>query len=198
MPPRATPARSLRVLAAGAPFVFTLAWLVLGALTPGFSGVDQSISSIAQLGAPLAAWMAAAFVLQGLGQCAGAVLAWRTPQARLVAASLALAGAGTIGVGAFPLPGPDGPNWLGSAHSVFAAAAFLGLHLAAATAAASSAVPRWLRGLAVLALAVALPNLAFFLAHLGRDGTWFGGSERAFVTVLIAWCAALAWWRTAE
>ena len=135
--------------------------------------------------------MVAAFVLQGLGQLACATLAWRRDGSRWVGAWLAVGGIGTIAAGLLPLPGP-GSSAGGTGHSVGATLAFVGLHLGVLAGACSARLPRRLRLAGALALAVALPDLAWFLAHLGQDGTWYGGSERTFVTVLLAWCAALA------
>jgi hypothetical membrane protein len=182
----------LRVLAVGAPVAFTACWLVVGVLTPGYDQTRLTISGLAEQGQPHRAWMTAGFVLQGLGQLAGAALALRRPRERWVSAALTLGGLGTIAVALVPLPGATGPVWLATGHSLAATAAFVGLHLAALAGLASSRVPRGLRVAAALALVVALPNLAWFLAHLSSGGGWYGGSEKAFVTVLLAWCAALA------
>lgn len=188
-----SPDRPLLVaLAAGAPVVFTGSWLLLGALTDGYSQRADTISALAGVGAPYAGPMVAAFIVQGVGQLAGAWLAWAQPRARWVAVSLAVAGVGTLLAGAIQLPDGGGPQWLATGHALAATAAFGGLHLAALAGALSPAVPRWLRAAAVAGLAVALPHLAFFVAYLGPGGEWFGYAEKAFTTVLLAWCGALA------
>lgn len=182
-------------LAAGAPVVFTGGWALLGELTDGYSQRADTISALAAIGAPQAAPMVGAFVIQGCGQLAGAVLAARQPAARWVSAALTVAGVGTLLAGAIRLPDDGGPAWLSAGHAVAATAAFGALHLAALAGAMTPAVPRWLRAGAVVALAVALPHLVWFVADLGDPGPWFGYAEKAFTTVLLAWCAALAVWR---
>jgi hypothetical protein len=188
-----SPERAVQLLASGAPAVFSLAWLGLGSLTDGYSQVRDTISELAALGAPTSGAMTTALALLGAGQLAGAVLAWRRPRAAGVAASLVLAGIGTLGVGALPLPGAVGPSWLTSAHAVTATAAFGGLHLAALTGALSPALSRRLRVAGAVSLAVALPHLVQFVSGLGGPGAASGYLEKAFTTVLLAWCAALAW-----
>lgn len=185
----------LRTLAVGAPVLFTACWLGLGALTPGYDQSRLTISQLAAQGAEHRHAMTAGFVVQGLGQLAGAVLALRAPRERWISAALTLGGLGTIAVALVPLPGASGPAWLGTGHSLAATAAFVGLHLAALAGLLSRRVPRWLRFAAAGALVVALPDLGWFLTHLHGGGEWYGGGEKTFVTVLLAWCAALAWFR---
>jgi hypothetical protein len=155
--------------------------------------VRGTISELAELGATTSGAMTTALALLGVGQLAGAVLAWRRPRAAGVAASLVLAGVGTLGVGALPLPGAAGPAWLSSAHAAAATVAFGGLHLAALAGALSPALSRRLRLAGAVALAVAVPHLVQFVLGLGGTNTASGYLEKAFTTVLLAWCAALAW-----
>jgi hypothetical membrane protein len=188
-----SPTRAVRLLASAAPALFTLAWLGLGAVTPGYSQAAGTISELAEVGALTAGAMTTALAVLGTGQLAGAVLAWRRPRVTAVAASLVLAGIGTLGVGALPLPGAGGPEWLATAHVAAAAVAFGGLHLAALTGALSPALSRRLRVAGAVSLAVALPHLVQFVSGLGGPGTAAGYLEKAFTTVLLAWCAAVAW-----
>ena len=188
-----SPTRAVRLLASGAPVLFTLAWLGLGALTPGYSQVAGTISELATIGAPTAGAMTTALALLGTGQLAGAVLAWRRPRAPSVAGSLVLAGVGTLAVGTLPLPGTGGPGWLSSAHVAAATMAFGGLHLAALSGALSPALSRRLRVAGAASLAVAVPHLVQFVSGLGGSGTAAGYLEKTFTTVLLAWCAAVAW-----
>jgi hypothetical protein len=188
-----SPTRAVRLLASGAPVLFTLAWLGLGAVTPGYSQAAGTISELAETGAPTAGAMTTALAVLGTGQLAGAVLARRGPRAPAVAASLALAGIGTLAVGALPLPGAGGPGWLASAHVAAATVAFGGLHLAALTGALSPALSRRLRVAAAVSLAVALPHLVQFVSAPRGPGTAAGYLEKTFTTVLLAWCAAVAW-----
>ncbi len=192
--PAPAPPSTVRWLAGAAvlaPLAFTLAWLVLGATRPGYSPTGDTISELAAVSTPLAGVMVAAFVVQGLGQLACAALAWRRYRAAWLAGWLVVAGLGTLAAGVLRLPDPvvGGPA---SGHSLGATAAFVGLHLAVAAGGLSRRLPRALRLAAVPALAVALPNLAWFLTHLSGGGAWYGGSEKAFVTVLLAWCVGLA------
>ncbi len=172
--------------------LFTAAWWVLGSATAGYSQRDDTISAVAAVGARNASPMVAAFGLQGLGQLAGSRLAVLAPRAGWVAAWLAVGGVGTLLAGVIRLPDDGGPAWLSTGHALAATAAFAGLHLAVLAGALSSAVPRRLRVAAVVALAVALPHLALFLLRLGSSGAWLGYCEKAFTTVLLIWCAALA------
>lgn len=186
------PYRALQALAAGAPVMFTGAWLLLGASTPGYSQRADTISALAARGAPHAEPMVAAFVVQGLGQLAGARLAWSAPDERWVGRWLAVAGAGTLLAGVVQLPAAAGPGWRSGAHALAATAAFGGLHLAVLSGARTRSPPHWLRGSAALALGLAVPHTAWFLAQLRSGGAWEGYAEKAFTTVLLAWCAALA------
>jgi hypothetical protein len=189
--PSATSA--LRALASGAPVLFTAAWLLLGGLSDGYSQRGGTISELAEQGAVTAGAMTTALAVLGVGQLAGWVLAWQRPRAPAVGWSLVLAGAGTLAVAALPLPGAAGPRWLTSAHALAATAAFGGLHLAALSGSLSGALPRRLRVAGAAALAVALPHLVGFVSGLDGPGRWSGYLEKAFTTVLLAWCAALAW-----
>jgi hypothetical protein len=186
----------LVALAAGAPLVFTGSWLLLGALQDGYSQGADTISAVAAVGAPYAGAMVAAFVVQGLGQLAGAALARAEPTAPWVAGWLAVGGVGTLLAGAVRLPDDGGNPLLATGHALAATAAFGGLHLAVLAGALSRAVPRWLRVSAVAALVVAVPHLVWFVTKLGQDEPLFGYAEKVFTTVLLAWCAALALGRT--
>ncbi len=185
-------ARPWQLLAAGAPVLFTAAWWALGSATGGYSQRADTISAVAAVGAPHAALMVPAFLVQGLGQLAGARLALLDPRASRVATWLAVGGVGTLLAGVVRLPDDGGPAWLSTGHALAATAAFAGLHLAVLAGALSPSVPRWLRVAAVVALAVALPHLGWFLAHLAGGDAWSGYCEKVFTTVLLAWCAALA------
>lgn len=177
----------LVVLAAGGGPVFTLAWLVLGFLTPAHDQRGDTISALAAEGAPLAVPMVVAFAVQGVGQLALATLTARRVSA--VSASLVVAGLGTLLAGAFRVP-DDGSA--ATVHTLAATAAFGGLHLAAVAGALSRSLPRALRVGAVVALVVALPHTTWFVVQLDDPGPWFGYAEKAFTTALLAWTTAVA------
>ncbi|MEO7746306.1 MAG: DUF998 domain-containing protein, partial [Actinomycetota bacterium] len=105
-------------VAVGAPVLFTAAWLLLGAATPGYSQRADTISALAGVGAPHAALMVAAFLVQGLGQLAGAALAVCDPAARWVSRWLVVAGVGTLLAGVIRLPDGGGPAWLSTGHAL--------------------------------------------------------------------------------
>src|SRR4051794_24230019 len=103
---RRVPARretALVVAATAGPVLFTATWLVVGLVQARYSAHRSTISALAAVGAPHAAWVVAAFVVQGLGQLACARLAWHRDGARWVAAWLAISAAGTIAAGLLPL-----------------------------------------------------------------------------------------------
>ena len=77
----ARPARLLALCAAAGPVLFTLAWLILGFVSPGFTMWDVTIAPYLPLSAaisglglgPTGPWMNAAFVASGLLIAIGAV-----------------------------------------------------------------------------------------------------------------------------
>jgi len=142
---------------------FTLAWLGLGAVTPGYS---QAGAGPERRG-----------VRRRTAAC-------RARDGRRCGADSSRCGRE---------PGASGPGWLGSAHVAAATVAFGGLHLAALTGALSPALSRRLRVAGVVSLAVALPHLVQFVSGPRGPGTAAGYLEKAFTTVLLAWCAAVAW-----
>lgn len=184
------PARALVVIAAVGGPAFTLAWVVLGLLAPGYDHRADTISALSAVGASTAVPMLAAFALQGFGQLALAAVAARL-RLPWVAVSLVVAGTGTLLAGAIRLP-DDGPSAAATAHALAAVAAFGGLHLAVLAGSLAGSLPRGLRLGALVALVVALPHTASFVLQLGDPGPWLGYAEKAFTTVLLVWTTALA------
>lgn len=185
---------SLAVMAASAPVIFTGAWWVIGVLD-GEDASRVTISHLAAQAAPRGGWMVAALLAQGCGQVANAALARRVGGGRGLPLALLAAGIGTLGAGLLRVPAPDvADESSATGHAVAATVAFVGLHVATLVGALSPRLPRWLRGSAVVALVVALPNLGWFLLRPNGSDVWAGGSERTFVTVLVAWTVALACW----
>jgi hypothetical protein len=112
------PARRLALGAVAGPALFTLAWLILGFLSPGYtlfgtliapySPISQPISGLG-LG-PTGAFMNTAFVLSGLVLLAGVAGIFQTvrpsgrrPAGRVSAALLALSPLGLVVAGSFTL-----------------------------------------------------------------------------------------------
>ncbi len=190
MSTRRGPALLLVVLGAVGGPAFTLTWLVLGALSPGYDQSADTISALAAVGATTAGPMLVAFAVQGTGQLALAAVALQL-RLRAVAASLVVAGVGTLVAGAVRLP-DDGSSAAATAHALAAVAAFGGLHAAVLAGALDGALPRWLRGLAALTLVAAVPHTAWFVHQLADAGPWFGYAEKAFTTVLLVWTTTLA------
>lgn len=185
-----TPAVPLVALGAVGGPVFTLAWLTLAEVAPGYDQRADTISALAAVGATTAGPMLVAFAVQGMGQLALAAVAARL-RLRAVAGALTVAGLGTLVAGAVRLP-DDGSSAAATAHALAAVAAFGGLHAAVLAGALSTALPRRMRAAAALALAVAVPHTAWFVLQLGDPGEWFGYAEKAFTTVLLVWTTTFA------
>jgi hypothetical membrane protein len=200
--PRARAPETARWLALGAiagPALFTLAWVVLGLLRPGYSPVSDQISGLGV--GPDAPLMNAAFVLQGLLLLAGVagIFSRTTGEARGVAARLACAAL-------LALPA------LGSAmDGVFTWQSAIRLHLLGfslvltpvlgflATGFFLRGVPRWRRFGSWLLLGspltLALAYLFFqTFSPYAPAGTGVAGlTERILVVEVLAWYVAMGW-----
>lgn len=84
------------------PTGFIAAWATAGALTKGYSPVQESISRLAAVGAPKRRLMTAGFVCFGVAVPAYGV-ALRQSLAGPTWAAATVSGVATLGVGAFPL-----------------------------------------------------------------------------------------------
>jgi hypothetical protein len=209
----ATP-RATRWLALGAlagPALFTLAWLVLGFLSPGFtifgtkiapySPISQPISGLG-LG-PTAPFMNAAFVLSGILLMAGVIGVFQTqtisassrPAARWAcAALLALSPLGLVVAGIFTLEEPL-PHLIGfllttgiPVLSFLAVGFFL------------RGIPRWRRFGTWLLLGSPLTLLLVVLFFLTFDQVTIvaghgvaGLTQRILALEVLAWFAAMGW-----
>ena len=99
-----------RVLAAGGvvgPVAFVAAWTVCGAVTDGYSPVQDAISDLAAVGAPTRVAMTAGFVVFGIGVIAFGFALRAALHSRAWIAAIGT-GACTIGVAATPLGGWSG------------------------------------------------------------------------------------------
>jgi Protein of unknown function (DUF998) len=194
----------LRSLAVGGPVLFTLDWLLLGRSHADYDARQETISA-------LSAHDASRWELMVVGQVALAasfvavaalfVLALGRRGA-ITAALLGLAAEGTAQLTAFrtictrsdagwcaPLPRSAYPHqqW---AHGVGAGISFTSLHLACLACAWATWRVAGLRDVAVVALvaeAIALPALLWFLANAGT--TWHGLAEKLFLTSLAVFIA---------
>ena len=184
------PSAALVGLAAAGGPVFTLAWVALGARSPGYDQRADTISALAAVGAATATPMLAAFAVQGAGQLALAAVAGRLRR-RAVSTSLVVAGLGTLVAGAVRLP-DDGASAAATVHALAAVAAFGGLHAAVLAGTLDRALPRWLRAGGALVLAVAVPHTVWFVLQLDDAGPLFGYAEKAFTTMLLVWTTTLA------
>ena len=114
-----------RVLAAGGvvgPVAFVAAWTVCGAVTDGYSPVQDAISDLAAVGAPTRVAMTAGFVVFGIGVIAFGFALRAALHSRAWIAAIGT-GACTIGVAATPLGGWSGDT----AHAVFAGLGYVTL-----------------------------------------------------------------------
>jgi hypothetical membrane protein len=210
----ATPAtsRSARMLALGTiagPALFTLAWLVLGFLSPGYTLFGTWIAPYSPISQPISGlglgatgpFMNAAFILNGLLLIAGVVGVFQTmradgrPAARWAcAALLALTGLGSVIDGVFTLEAVL-PHLIGFLLAVVSPAlSFLvtGLFL--------RGIPRWRRfgtWLLVGSPLTLLLVVAFFATFVPTvEGVQEGASglaQRLLALEVFAWLAAMGW-----
>lgn len=196
--------RLLRLCTVGGALVFTLDWLVLGWMHAGYDPRRETISSLAAHNAK--AWQV---MTLGLLAFAVAVLALAVLCALALgrrgwppAGLLAISAFGTLQLTVFrtictvsdsgwctPLPHSTYPHqqW---AHGVGAGIAFASLHLACLACAWATWPVDGLRDVAVAGLvsvAIALPNLLWFLAN--TTSPWHGFAEKLFLTSLAAFVA---------
>lgn len=199
------PARWLALGAVAGPALFTLAWLVLGFLSPGFTMFGTRISPYSPVSAgisglglgPTGAYMNAAFVLNGVLLLVGIAAALRDlrPAPRWICTVLlGLVPLGSILDGIFNLEAPI-PHYtgallgFGSPIVTFLVAGMLLRHS-----------PRWRHFAAwmIAASPVTLVLLVLYFATFsptaaGAEHGIAGLTERILVTEVIAVLAALGW-----
>ncbi len=175
-----TPARRLLLLGGVAgPAAFVGAWLVGGLLREGYDPVEQTISRLAEQGAPTQPLMTAGFVAFGVLVPAYASRL-RPGSLRLAATASGLA---TLGVAATPLS-PAGGTTLDSLHYVAAATGYAAQ--AASPLLGATALPR-----PALSRAVGVACAASLVASLvdsRRAGLW----QRLGLGLVDVWFAVLA------
>ena len=193
------PARTLRLLAAcgvAGPALFTLAWIVLGLLRPGYDPVAQFISELAERGAPGAPPMIAAFLALGARTLAFSVGLHRGIAggrgAPLGPALVAVFGACTIGSGLFRCdPGCGGASLSNTLHTAITHAGLGALVLATLLLPFRLARDgRW-RDLRPYSWLTGLVATAIFASGFER----FGGAglgQRLFIGLLFLWLAVMA------
>jgi hypothetical protein len=196
--------RLLTALATWAPVVFTLVWFLLGRSHDGYSARAETISALSAYDAPRWWVMAAGQLVLATGFVAGAMLAMGVLGRRGIppAVLLGLAAVGTVQATAArticsstnaawctPLP-HTAHGWAQWWHGVGAGIAFTSLLLAClAMVWACYPIPglRRLAWVSLVAEAIALPHVLWFLNNVGTD--WHGWAEKVFLTTLAAWSA---------
>lgn len=180
------------------PILFTATWLILGLLYEGYSTVGGTISVLAAYGAPYAAVMIIAFVIQGTAMITIAVLVRRwLPRSAPAAAVLGLNGAGTAVVGLVRTTCGEGDrSWCSvsggyaasvTAHAAIATVTLLLLAVAPLVVAwGAGRVDRSLRSVTLAVSALGTPLLIWFAVDTGA-----GWAEKLFVTLLIGWAGWL-------
>jgi hypothetical protein len=205
----APPAHRLALAAAAGPVLFTLAWLVLGFLSTGYTLFDHRFTDYSPISQPIsglgmgatAPYMNAAFVLTGLMLIAGLVGVFRTTAAagppalrRTAVALLAATGAGQVVCGVFNLEAVM-PHMLG-----FVLA--LGTPIVAFPLAGRyfRRIPGWRRFGTLLLLGGPLTLallIAFFMTFQptadGAENGIAGLVQRAGVVEVHAWFVAMGW-----
>lgn len=206
----ATPvvARWLALGAVAGPVLFTVAWFVLGFLSPGFTIFGSQVAPYSPVSAdisglglgPTAPFMNTAFVLSGLLLAVGVIGAlYSIPEMGTVArwtgiVLLGLAPLGTIMDGIFTLESPF-PHFLGAGlgfGSPILSFLITGLLL--------RRIPRWRRFAnrlllgSPLTLALVVLHFATFSPTVEGAKTGVAGlTERALIVEVLAWFVALGW-----
>jgi hypothetical membrane protein len=176
-----------RLLALGGvigPLAFIGCWAVAGAVTAGYSAVDDAISDLAAVGASTRVAMTTGFLVFGVGLIAFG-MGLRMVLAGPAWIAAVVTGAGTIGVAATPLGGWSGD----AAHAVCAGIGYLSL-VALPLLAAAPFAANGRRGWARASVSVAVVSGACLVAStLGpAHGFW----QRAGLTVGDAWIVTVA------
>lgn len=174
---------------AAAPALLIGGWtLAAGRQRVGFDPVVETISALAAHGAD-ARWVMTT-ALAGLGLCHLATAAALRRAARPGRALLALGGAATLGVAAFPLPADDSGS---PAHAATAGIAFVTLAIWPAAATRADAPAVLTPAVAVPAAAILSGLVLWFFAALVVDEEHVGLAERTAAGAQALWPLAAAW-----
>jgi hypothetical membrane protein len=179
--------RRVRLLALGGvvgPLTFVGCWAVAGAVTHGYSPIDDAISDLAAVDAPTRVAMTTGFVVFGVGLVAFGLALRHSLGGGAWMAAIAT-GTCTIAVAATPLGGWSGD----SVHATFAGlgyAAIVLLPALAAPALAARGRTGWARASWFMSLAAAL-----FLV-VSTFGPGHGAWQRLGLTVGDAWIVVTA------
>ncbi len=176
-------ARLVPVAGIVGPAAFIVAWMVAGALTTGYSWIDDAISRLAAVGAPARVLMTAGFVCFGVGVPVYAIVLRRHLAGPAWIAAVT-SGAATLGVALFPL---GTSSTIDGAHNAMAAAGYLALVAIPLLAVRPLVVARQ-RAVAVGSLVVAALAGACLAASL--VGPAHGLYQRAGLTVVDLWLMA--------
>jgi ubiquinone/menaquinone biosynthesis C-methylase UbiE/hypothetical membrane protein len=199
---RSATATSLARAAIAGPIIFTIAWMALGLLRPGYSFISQPISVLGV--GPNAALMNGAFVVMGLLMMVGVVGIFQSIRELGTAARcactllLGVSGLGAIMCGVFTYKAAPFPHFLGLVLGFLSTV--VGLLVTGITL---RRVPRWRRfgGFLILAspltFALMYVNGATFNLSMVEAGVGVAGlTERIAVIELHWWYVALAWLAT--
>lgn len=206
-PVAANTSRWLALGAVAGPLVFTLAWVVLGFVSPGYTLWDQRIEPYSALSQPIsglglgptAPFMNAAFVVMGLLAIAGAVgifhsipqLSTRT--ARTCAALLALHGGGAIMDGIFTLESIL-LHLAGFLIALTPIATFLFIGRTLRRTPGWLRVGNWLLVASPLTLTLAVVYFATFNPEAAAAGQGVAGlTQRILLVELQAWLVLMGW-----
>jgi uncharacterized protein DUF998 len=206
-------ARWLALGAVAGPVLFTLAWLVLGFLSPGFTIFGTRIAPYSPISAgisglglgPTAPYMNAAFVLNGVLLLVGVVAAvqcireLRTAAAWSCTMLLGLSPLGSIMCGIFTLESPT-PHYLGALLGFgFPVVSFLITGLLLRRIALWQRFGRGLLfGSPLTLVLLVLYFVTFSPTAAGAEHGVAGLTERILITEVLAWFVALGWlafWR---
>lgn len=195
------PARWLALGTAAGPVLFTLAFIVLGSLRPGYSSVSGQVSTLAV--GPNGAFMRAAFLLDGLLTTVGVVAVFQGLRHELgmvarwaCAVLLALSPLGLLWAGIFTID-------YGAVHALGPIVAFgtpvvtypvVGLLLRRAPSWRRFATVMLLGGPLTLALLVGFTNsVPQSVMRAGGAGGSLGLWQRGLGTEVFAWFVAMGW-----
>ena len=166
------------------PAAFIGAWAIAGSASANYSAVNDAISDLAAVHAPMQALMTAGFAVYGLGLIAFGIALCEVLEGRAWIAAVAT-GACTLGVAATPLGG-----WSGDAvHATFAGfgyAALVALPLLTVAPLARRGRAGWARVSALIAMIAATCLLASTL------GPAHGLFQRLGLTIGDAWIVVAA------